>query len=250
VCGLAQGANGVSSYEHWKETDCSLAVNSNRAVREVELAGGPAVKLTSGASVSGGGGGAVVSVGAVGIGVAVTVAVVVAAAGGDVRFGFGFGVGFGVAGARGCVVAAWFSVLGAAVIVGCVAVGAGAEAAEVVAVVVLVVFAAWVGGRTAVRGLVGVGTAVAVGGLDAETVVGAGAAARIVRPRSVAVPTPLATRSTAAPAATATAVVPRGRPSLASRPAGRQYPVRSSSLSVAARASSVDIPSGGRSSAR
>jgi hypothetical protein len=243
----------VSSYEHWKDTDCSLAVNSNRAVREVELAGGPAVKLTSGASVSGGGGGAVVSVGAVGIGVAVTVAVVVAAAGGDVRFGFGFGVGFGVAGARGCVVAAWFSVLGAAVIVGCVAVGAGAEAAEaaeVVAVVVLVVFAAWVGGRTAVRGLVGVGTAVAVGGLGAETVVGAGAAARVVRPRSVAVPTPLATRSTAAPAATATAVVPRGRPSLASRPAGRQYPVRSSSLSVAARASSVDIPSGGRSSAR
>jgi len=91
----------VSSYEHWNETDCSLAVNSNRAVREVELGGGPAVKLTSGASVSGGGGGAVVSVGVVGIGVAVTVAAVVAAAGGDVRFGFGFGV----AGARGCVVA-------------------------------------------------------------------------------------------------------------------------------------------------
>ena len=102
VCGLAQGANGVSSYEHWNETDCSLAVNSNRAVREVELGGGPAVKLTSGASVSGGGGGAVASVGVVGIGVAVTVAAVVAAAGGDVRFGFGFGV----AGARGCVVAA------------------------------------------------------------------------------------------------------------------------------------------------
>jgi hypothetical protein len=202
------------------------------------------VKLTSGATVSGGGGGDVFTVGVVGSGVAVTVAAV-AAGGGVVRFGFDFGL----AGARGCVVMAGLCVLGAAATVGCVAGGAGTDAAEDL-VGGAVVFVARVGDGTAVRGRVGVGTAVAVGGLDAEAVVGTGAAVCVVRPRSFAVPTPLATSSAVAPATSTTAAAPRGRASRAVRLCPRQYPTCSSCCSVAARASSVDIPSGGRSSAR
>jgi hypothetical protein len=224
----------VSSYEHSNVTDGSLAVNSNRAERDVEVGGGVAVKLTPGASVSGGGGGGggVVSAVSVGGGVGavnVTVPTVVAPGGGGVRFGFGLG-----GTRRGCVVTAGPCVLGGAATVGWVAVGA----ASVVTVSFGVVwpFDGTTGGfgfvtacagpgragaATVVLGVVGADVEVDVD-VDAETVTGAGAVARVARPSSVAVPTPLATRSTAAPVATTTAAAPRGRASRATRPLGRQ----------------------------
>jgi hypothetical protein len=226
----------VSSCEHWNVTDASLAVNSNRAERDVELGGGVAVKLTPGASVSGGGGGGVVPGGGVvcvagGVGaVNVTVAAVVApGGGGGVRFGFGFG---SAGGRRGCVVTAELCVPGEAATVGWVSVGAASVVAvslEVVCpcdgatggfgFVTTLAVPGRAGESTEVLGVVVASVDV---GFEAETVTGAGVAPRVVRPRSVAVPTPLATRSAAAPVATTTAVAPRGRASRAPRPLGRQ----------------------------
>ena len=196
-------------------TDASLATNSNRAARAVDEGGGTSVNVTVGATVSGGS----VAVSTVVGGGDVKVTVTAVVTGGATCFGR-----FGVVGRRrGGGADVGVCVLGgaAATVVG----GAlGAPCAGLVGACVV----APVGGCDPVEregSLVAAGAVVvcagAAGGTDRRAV-GLGAVSWVVRPRSVAVPTPLATSSAAAPTATATAAAPRGRRSAAHRVGPRQ----------------------------
>jgi hypothetical protein len=207
---------GSPSYEQAKVTDGSLATNSNRAARDVDDVGGTTVNVTLGARVSGG----VVAVSTVvGGGAEVRVAVATVVTGGTTRF-----CCFGVVGRRRG---------GDATVGVCVPGGAAATVVGGVLVapdagLVGACVTALVGGCDPVEGETAlVAGAVVVGpdggvGADRAAVVGLGAVSCVVRPRSVAAPTPLATRSTAAPVATTTAVAPRGRRSAAHRDGPRQ----------------------------
>jgi hypothetical protein len=174
------------------------------------------VNVTLGATVSGGG--VAVST-AVGGGADVRVAVTAVVTGGTTCFGC-----FGVGGRGRGETTVGVCVLGgaAATVVGG-ALGAPSAGLVGACVTALVEGCSPVEGETAlvVVGAFVVGPAGGAGA-DRATVVGLGAVSCVVRPRSVAAPTPLATRRTAAPVATTSAVAPRGRRSAAHRDGPRQ----------------------------